>query len=179
MIYLMQPDQATDFTPQLSVASSPRPVVHQLRWIPSPQVVAAVRGYALAVLSAAAAVVAIHTLRNPIFPTPLFFASIVISTWYGGILPGVLAVGLATVALDYYFIEPLYSLTPHKPELPYLLEFALPALLTCWFVRKRRITEQALRRSRDELADRVQERQAELARVSRDDHRRGRCLCFS
>ena len=128
---------------------------------------AVVRGYVFAILSAAAAVGAIHTLRNPVFPTPLFFASIVTSTWYGGAVPGVLAVALATVALDYYFIAPIGSLTLDKPELPYLLEFALPALLTCWFVRKRKITEMALRRSRDEMESKVQERQAELARVSR------------
>jgi C4-dicarboxylate-specific signal transduction histidine kinase len=125
------------------------------------------RGYAIAIFTAAGAVAATHSLRNPVFPTPLFFASIVVSTWHGGVIPGVLAVALATVALDYFFIAPTGSLTLEKPELPYLLEFALPALLTCWFVRKRQITEMALRRSRDEMETRVHERQAELARVSR------------
>ncbi|MCU1328438.1 MAG: histidine kinase [Bryobacterales bacterium] len=125
------------------------------------------RGYVIAIATAAGAVAATHSLRNPVFPTPLFFASIVVSTWYGGVIPGVLAVALATVALDYFFIAPTGSLTLDKPELPYLLEFALPAFLTCWFVKKRQITEMALRRSRDEMETRVHERQAELARVSR------------
>jgi signal transduction histidine kinase len=69
--------------------------------------------------------------------------------------------------LDYYFIPPEGSLSLNKPGLPYLLQFALPALLTCWFVKRRKIAETALRQARDELESKVQERQAELARVSR------------
>ena len=108
-----------------------------------------------------------ESLRNPLFPTPLFFAAIVISTWYGGGIPGVVAVVLATFSLDYYFIPPVGSLAPNKPEAPYLFEFALPALFTCWFVRKRRIAEATLREARDKLQSRIEQRQAELARVSR------------
>jgi C4-dicarboxylate-specific signal transduction histidine kinase len=113
------------------------------------------------------AAVVTKTHKNPVFPTPLFFASIVISTWYGGGIPGLVAVVLAAFALDYYFIPPLGSLTLNKPEMPYLVEFAVPALTTCWFMKKRRITESTLRRARDELETKVRERQAELARVTR------------
>jgi len=127
----------------------------------------AVRGYGLAILCASLAVAATHSISNPVFPTPLFFAAIVISTWFGGIIPGIFTVALAAVALDYYFIAPTGSLALDKPDLPYLLQFGLPALLTCWFVQKRKITEISLRKSRDELESKVQERQAELARVSR------------
>jgi C4-dicarboxylate-specific signal transduction histidine kinase len=124
-------------------------------------------GYGLAILCAGAALTVTASLRNPLFPTPLFFAAIVITTWYGGGVPGLVAVGLATLSLDYYFIPPLGSLSLNKPEIPYLLEFALPASLTCWFVRKRRIAETTLRVARDELQSRIEQRQAELARVSR------------
>src|SRR5579863_3941508 len=124
-------------------------------------------GYALAVLCTVAALITTHWLRNPVFPTPLFFAAISISTWYGGGIPGVLTVAIGTLALDYYFIPPEGSLAMNKQALPHLLEFVLPALLTCWFVKKRKIAETSLRRHRDELESRVQEKQGELARVSR------------
>src|ERR1019366_7373581 len=90
----------------------------------------AVWGYGLAILCAGIALVATESLRNPLFPTPLFFAAIVISTWYGGSIPGVIAIVLATLSLNYYFIPPLGSFALNKPEIPYLIEFALPALLT-------------------------------------------------
>ena len=124
-------------------------------------------GYGLAILCAGVALAVTESLRNPLFPTPLFFAAIVITTWYGGGIPGVISVILATFSLDYYFIPPVGSLALDKPEIPYLFEFALPALLTCWFVTKRRIAETTLREARDELQSRIEQRQAELARVSR------------
>jgi len=127
----------------------------------------AVWGYALAILCAGSALTVTASLRNPLFPTPLFFAAIVITTWYGGSVPGFVAIALATLSLNYYFIPPLGSMSLNKPEILYLLEFALPASLTCWFVRKRRITETMLRESRDKLQSRIEQRQAELARVSR------------
>ena len=125
------------------------------------------RGCGLAIACVLAAIAITESLKNPVFPTPLFFAAIVISTWYGGGIPGLLAVALATLALDYYFIPPARSLAFNKPEIPYLFEFALPALLTCWFVKKRKIAETSLRQARDELESSVRERQAELARVTR------------
>ena len=125
------------------------------------------RGCALAIVCVVAAILITESLKNPVFPTPLFFAAIVISTWYGGGIPGLLAVALATLALDYYFIPPARSLSFNKPEMPYLFEFAMPALLTCWFVKKRKVAETSLRQARDELESSVRERQAELAHVTR------------
>ena len=126
----------------------------------------ALRGYGLAIFSLAIASLATESLHDPLFPTPLFFAAIVISTWFGGIGPGLLAVVLATLVLDYNFVEPVRTLSLVKPELPYLFEFALPALLTCWFVKKRRDTEASLTEARDALETRVQQRTAELSRMN-------------
>jgi K+-sensing histidine kinase KdpD len=39
----------------------------------------------------------------------LFFCSVMLSSWYGGLWPGVFVALLSVVALDYYFIPPLYA----------------------------------------------------------------------
>ena len=127
----------------------------------------AIWGFALAILCTGFALAATDWFRSPLFPTPLFFAAIVISTWYGGGIPGLITIALATCSLDYYFIPPAGRFGVLKPQSWYLVEFALPALVTCWFVRRRKIAEIMLRESRDELQARIEERQAELARLSR------------
>ena len=50
---------------------------------------------ALPAILVAAALAITQSLKNPVFPTPLFFAAIVISTWFAGGVPGLIAVVLA------------------------------------------------------------------------------------
>jgi PAS domain S-box-containing protein len=42
-------------------------------------------------------------------PTPLFFAAVMLSAWYGGLGPGLLATALSTLAIHYFLVEPVYS----------------------------------------------------------------------
>ena len=39
-----------------------------------------------------------------------FFCAVMLSSWYGGLWPGVFAGVLSVVALDYFFLPPLYAL---------------------------------------------------------------------
>jgi len=125
----------------------------------------ALSNIALALACVAAALLVTQAL-NSVFPTPLFFAAIVVSTWFGGAEAGLLAVALATIVLDYYFVPPIHRFAPKSGELPYLIQFAIPALLTCWFVKKRKDAESSLTQARDELESKVRERTVELRRAN-------------
>ena len=118
--------------------------------------------FGIAALSVAVALLITQALQPTVFPTPLFFAAIVISTWFGGTGPGVFAVLFATVLLDYYFVSPTRGFSMHPAGLLYLAQFSLPALLSSWFVKKRREAEAALKEARDQLDVKVQQRTAEL-----------------
>src|SRR5918992_1171367 len=42
-------------------------------------------------------------------PFLLFVVAIAVGAWFGGLVPGLLATGLALVVCNYFFLEPLYS----------------------------------------------------------------------
>ena len=66
--------------------------------------------YLVAAISVGIAVVITLKLGSVIKHTAtLFFCSVMLSSWYGGLWPGVFAALLSVVALDYYFIPPLYA----------------------------------------------------------------------
>jgi PAS domain S-box-containing protein len=67
--------------------------------------------YAVALLAVGSASLLTFLLYSQLFPTifPLFFAAVAISAWYGGIESGLLATFISTLAINYFFMEPVFS----------------------------------------------------------------------
>ena len=123
--------------------------------------------YVVAALSVGIAAVITLELGSVIKHTStLFFCSVMLSSWYGGLWPGVFAALLSVVALDYYFIPPLYALGISLEEAPDMIVFLATALFIGWLSGDQKRAQESLRQARDKLDARVQERTAELKRAN-------------
>jgi C4-dicarboxylate-specific signal transduction histidine kinase len=123
--------------------------------------------YAVAAISVGIAVVITLKLGSVIKDTAtLFFCSVMLSSWYGGLWPGVFAALLSVVALDYYFIPPLYALGISLEETPDMIVFVSTALFIGWLSGEQKRAKESLRHARDALDAKVQERTAELKRAN-------------
>jgi C4-dicarboxylate-specific signal transduction histidine kinase len=87
--------------------------------------------------------------------------------------PGLLAVVLSAVSIDYFFVQPLYTLGLGPKHITFLIVFGFLAVLTSLMSSKRRKAEVALKQARDELETRVEERTAELREANETLRERG------
>src|SRR6478672_4076572 len=98
------------------------------------------------------------------FRTPLFFPAIILSTWFGGTGPGLLAVVLSTLSINFFILEPRFAFSFSLRDVIHLAVFLFSALLISSWSAARRRAERALEQARDELEGKVKERTAELMR---------------
>jgi PAS domain S-box-containing protein len=117
--------------------------------------------YGIPVLSVGAALIisrlpAIHLQDAPV---SLFLCAVILSAWFGGVGPGLLATALSALAFNYYFLPPIHSLGPKPDEIPRLVIFTVSALFVGSLSAAQRIAMESLRRARDDLRATVQELQ--------------------
>lgn len=146
-----------------AVALGPMAVSTTSRWSRGRLLSVGLR-YATALAWVAAALGASLLLQR-LFPYPflfLFFAAVMASAWFGGTAPGLFAVLLSTLAVDYYFVPPFHSFAINATDSAYFVAFILCALAASWVSSSKRKSEEALLEARDHLEARVLERTAEL-----------------
>ncbi len=113
----------------------------------------AIWGYGIALVSVASALTlsqlpAVHLQDAPV---SLFLCAVILSAWFGGIGPGLLAVTLSVLAFNYYFLPPIHSLTLKTDEIPRLVIFAVSALFVGALSAAQRNATESLIRTRDDL----------------------------
>jgi putative methionine-R-sulfoxide reductase with GAF domain len=122
------------------------------------------RIYGLALLFVSAALLCTLALQR-LFSHPflfLFFAAVMASAWFGGTAPGFFAVLLSTIAVDYFFVSPVYSFAINATELSYFAGFVACSLVASWVSAAKRESENELREARNQLQFLVTERTAAL-----------------
>jgi len=126
----------------------------------------AILRYGIAVLSVAIAIgLDFFVLRRfEAILTPFLFA-VAATVWYAGTGPGVLAIALSVLSLNYFFLRPDFSFSPISyADLVYLAFCIFCALAVGWVSAVRRRAEQELRQAREELEAKVLERTDNLER---------------
>ena len=106
----------------------------------------------------------------------LFFGAIIGSTWFGGLIAGVIAIVASYVLIAFFFIPPLYSVAVGQESRAYVAAYLMCGIAAIAVSAFRKRSETAIRIARDELETKVQERTAELRRSNQEILERERQL---
>ena len=121
--------------------------------------------YSVAVASMAAALACGLLLDASLNFTPsltLFLCAIMFVAWYGGTGPGLLAVLLAIVGYDCFFIDPPHAFALSLKDIQRIILFGIAAIFVVWLTAAQRRAAKSLGRARDDLQNAVQD----LARLN-------------
>jgi len=133
----------------------------------SPKLVAVTLRYGIAVLLVTIALGSTLLLRKFELRESLFLMAIAVTVWFGGMGPGLLAIVLSILSIDYVFLSAGRGISVNLSHLPYLILFTLFALFISWLSASRRHAEQYLRQARNELQRKVAEQIDELREQAR------------
>jgi len=128
-------------------------------------------GYGTAVLSVAAALLLSHWpgLHLESAPVSLFLCAVMLSAWYAGVGPGLLATILSAVSFYYCFLPPNYSFISKPGQGPRFLIFIMSALFVGALSVAQRGATESLRRAGVSLKQTVQELQKTNVALSKSE----------
>jgi PAS domain S-box-containing protein len=131
--------------------------------------------YGLSILSVAISTAATTPLESFGVRTSLFFPAILLSTWFGGTGPGLLAVLLSILSINFFFTEPFFAFEFSVRDIPTTIAFLFSALvISSWSTARKRSetrlreSESELRKARSQLEAKVEERTARLSRANEE-----------
>jgi len=113
----------------------------------------ALRRYAIPAAAVPATVLVTLLLPLHVNPAPLFVVAVLLSAWYGGLGPSLLASGLSVLAIDYFFYPPYYALEFDISDAAWAGMFVLVSALVIWFAQSRKRAEAALRQQAAQLQE--------------------------
>src|SRR6266478_8066441 len=116
----------------------------------SPTPMPTILRYGIAVLSVAIGLGFFVLRQFEVRLTPFLFA-VAATVWYAGTGPGVLAIVLSVLSLNYFSLHSFFSFNPISYDLVYLTFCTFCALAVGWVSAVRRRTEQELRQAHEEL----------------------------
>src|SRR5437879_5376274 len=135
----------------------------------------AVQRYGLSILSVAICTPFTFPLQEFGVRVSLFFPAVLLATWFGGTGPGLLAVFLSILSINFFFTEPFYAFEFSVRDIPTTIAFLFSALvISSWSTARKRSenrlreSESALRKARNELGAKVEERTAKLSRANEE-----------
>lgn len=97
----------------------------------------------------------------------LMVGAVVLTAWFSGLGPGLAAVVLSTLVVEYFWTEPIYSFVIVRGELPLMSSFILCGLVGLGLSLQRRKQERMSAENQATLERRVAERTAQL-RISEE-----------
>lgn len=108
-------------------------------------------GFAIFIAVAALGLTALTWEITQDAPFIFFFGAVVLSAWQGGLLAGMVCAAVSTLALDFFLIEPGFSLFTSQGEFLRAVILMLVAVLISWLEDQRNRTERSLRELTEEL----------------------------
>lgn len=106
--------------------------------------------------------------------SPLFLGAIALSAWRFGLRPGVFASIIAGILIDYFLVTPLHEFNASRDEILRVLLFVIEGTFLSWLVATRKISNEEIRNSREQLLalslHQQTVREAEQKRISLEIH---------